>query len=140
MHSHIRLLAQIAGIFALVLVAGRHYAGRLHGEEPAATFRPVKTDYDLGPVFSKTWRWRVSEAGSRETAEVAKSAAPGKSSGGNAVVTAALALVNRLLPGRGDAFALEAIPRDGDLDVFELEMPATKSSFAARLAWRSPRD
>ncbi len=72
MHSHIRLLAQIAGIFALVLVAGRHYAGRLHGEEPAATFRPVKTDYDLGPVFSKTWRWRVSEAGSRETAEVAE--------------------------------------------------------------------
>ena len=85
----------------------------------------VAAGEDLTPMFTKTWRWPVSDAAKREAAKLVKAAAPAKSSGSSAV-KAARGLVNRLLPGRGDAFVLEAISRDGELDVFELESFADK--------------
>ena len=82
---------------------------------------------DLAPLFSKTWRWPVSDDAKRETAKLAKAAAPVKANSGSSAVNAARALVKRLLPGRGDEFVLESIPRADGLDVFELETVANKT-------------
>ena len=126
----------------------------------------VAADKDLAPLFAHTWRWPVSDAAKCETAKLSSPKTTGTSrdgrtaqretptlaqpaaglvglaapSGGASAVAAARGLVNRLLPGQGDAFVLESIPHADGLDVFELEAPATRSSSAARPAWPSPRD
>jgi alpha-N-acetylglucosaminidase len=87
---------------------------------------------DLAPLFSKTWRWTVSDAAKRETAKLAAKAAPAKSSDSRSAVTAARSLVNRILPSRGDDFVLESIPRADGLDVFELESAPENNKIVVR--------